>query len=422
MSSVTEIPVEKIDLGDMELWKDGFPHAIFERLRREDPVHWSPMATWENEPGFWSITCAEDVHAISRDWQTFSSQRGGVVVSDHGTPLELQRQMFIAMDPPRHDRIKALFQHGFTPKRIAQHGPAIRAIVTRVLDRLDGREEIEIVSEIATPVVSRVIGSFVGTAEEDDYGWSQFALRAMAFGDEELQPGGLATVMEQVQKVFEDGGKLVAERRRNPTDDLTSVLVTAEVDGEGLSDEEIIMGFALLQLAGNDSTKATFSNGMLTLLQNREQWQKLVEDPSKIEGAVEEILRLAPAFSHFRRTATRDVEYRGKLIREGDKVVMWYPSANRDESVYDCPHQLDVERNADHQAFGGGGRHFCLGTALARLELKTLLEETLKRWPEMELLSEPDPVRSLFLNQQRQVHVRLHGTMRDNRASHFENA
>jgi len=412
MSNVTEIPVEKIDLGDMELWKDGFPHAIFERLRREDPVHWSPMATWENEPGFWSITCAEDVHAISRDWQAFSSQRGGVVVSDHGTPLDLQRQMFIAMDPPRHDRIKALFQHGFTPKRIAQHGPAIRAIVTRVLDGLDGREEIEIVSEIATPVVSRVIGSFVGTAEEDDYGWSQFALRAMAFGDEELQPGGLATVMEQVHKVFEDGGKLVAERRRNPTDDLTSVLVTAQVDGEGLSDEEIIMGFALLQLAGNDSTKATFSNGMLTLLQNREQWQKLVEDPSKIEGAVEEILRLAPAFSHFRRTATRDVEFRGKLIREGDKVVMWYPSANRDEHVYECPHQPDVERNTDHQAFGGGGRHFCLGTALARLELKTLLGETVARWPEMELLSEPDPVRSLFLNQQRRVHVRLHGTLR----------
>jgi cytochrome P450 len=123
VSSVTEIPVEKIDLGDMALWKDGFPHAIFERLRREDPVHWSPMATWESEPGFWSITCAEDVHAISRDWQTFSSQRGGVVVSDHGTPLELQRQMFIAMDPPRHDRIKALFQHGFTPKRIAQRLP-----------------------------------------------------------------------------------------------------------------------------------------------------------------------------------------------------------------------------------------------------------------------------------------------------------
>ncbi|HEY5143739.1 MAG TPA: cytochrome P450 [Solirubrobacteraceae bacterium] len=410
MTDATLIPVDEIDIGDMSLWEEGFPHAVFERLRTEDPVHWSPMATWEGEPGFWSITRAEDIHEISREWEAFSSQRGGIVVSDTGTPLELQTQMFIAMDPPRHDRIKALFQRGFTPKRIAQHGEEIRAIVTRVLDRLEGRDEIDLVADIATPVVSRVIGSFVGTAEEDDAGWSEFALRAMAFGDEDLQPGGLETVMEQVHKVFEEGGKLVAERRAAPTDDLTSVLVTAEIDGEGLSDEEIIMGFALLQLAGNDSTKATFSNGMVALLQNREEWQKLVDDPSKAEVAVEELLRWAPAFSHFRRTATRDVEFRGKQIREGDKVVLWYPSSNRDEAVYECPHRFDVERGAEHQAFGAGGRHFCLGTALARLELKTLLEETATRFPEMELIGEPSFVRSLFLNQQREVRVRLNAS------------
>ena len=338
MSDVTAVPVEQIDVGDMSLWADGFPHAVFERLRREDPVHWSPMATWEGEPGFWSITRAEDIHEISRRWEEFSSQRGGIVVSDTGTPLELQTQMFIAMDPPRHDRIKALFQRGFTPKRIAQHEEEIRAIVDRVLDRLEGREEFDIVADVATPVVSRVIGSFVGTAEAEDAGWSDFALKAMAFGDEELQPGGLETVMQQIHKVFEEGGKLVEERRANPTDDLTSVLVTAEVDGEGLSNEEIIMGFALLQLAGNDSTKATFSNGMVALLQNRDEWQKLVDDPSRSEVAVEELLRWAPAFSHFRRTATRDVEFQGKLIREGDKVVLWYPSSNRDEAVFECPH------------------------------------------------------------------------------------
>ncbi len=407
MSDVTAIPVEQIDIGDMSLWKDGFPHAVFERLRKEDPVHWSPMATWEGEPGFWSITRAEDIHEISRRWEDFSSQTGGIVVSDTGTPLELQTQMFIAMDPPRHDRIKSLFQRGFTPKRIAQHEEEIRAIVERVLDRLEGREEFDIVADIATPVVSRVIGSFVGTAEAEDAGWSDFALKAMAFGDEELQPGGLETVMQQIHKVFEEGGKLVEERRANPTDDLTSVLVTAEVDGEGLSNEEIIMGFALLQLAGNDSTKATFSNGMVALLQNRDEWQKLVDDPSKAEVAVEELLRWAPAFAHFRRTATCDVEFQGKTIRKGDKVVMWYPSSNRDESVYQCPHQFDVERNADHQAFGAGGRHFCLGTALARMELKILLEETAKRFPDMELIGEPDFVRSLFLNQQREVRVRV---------------
>jgi len=408
MSDVTAVPVEQIDIGDMSLWADGFPHAVFERLRREDPVHWSPMATWENEPGFWSITCAEDIHEISRRWEDFSSQRGGIVVSDTGTPLELQTQMFIAMDPPRHDRIKALFQRGFTPKRIAQHEEEIRVIVDRVLDRLEGREEFDIVADVATPVVSRVIGSFVGTAEAEDAGWSDFALKAMAFGDEELQPGGLETVMQQIHKVFEEGGKLVEERRADPTDDLTSVLVTAEVDGEGLSNEEIIMGFALLQLAGNDSTKATFSNGMFALLQNRDEWQKLVDDPAKSEVAVEELLRWAPAFSHFRRTATRDVEFQGKLIREGDKVVLWYPSSNRDESVYQCPHQFDVERNAEHQAFGAGGRHFCLGTALARLELKILLEGVATRFPDLELVDEkPDYVRSLFLNQQREVRVRV---------------
>ena len=412
MSDVTAIAVEQIDIGDMSLWADGFPHAVFERLRREDPVHWSPMATWEGEPGFWSITRAEDIHEISRRWEDFSSQRGGIVVSDTGTPLELQTQMFIAMDPPRHDRIKALFQRGFTPKRIAQHEEEIRAIVDRVLDRLEGREEFDIVADVATPVVSRVIGSFVGTAEEEDAGWSEFALKAMAFGDEELQPGGLETVMQQIHKVFEEGGKLVEERRANPTDDLTSVLVTAEVDGEGLTNEEILMGFALLQLAGNDSTKATFSNGMVALLQNRDEWQKLVDDPSRSEVAVEELLRWAPAFSHFRRTATRDVEFQGKLIREGDKVVLWYPSSNRDETVFECPHAFDVERNAEHQACGAGGRHFCLGTALARLELKTLLEGVVTRFPDLELVDEkPDYVRSLFLNQQREVRVRVRGAV-----------
>ncbi len=407
MSVPTEIPVEQIDVGDMELWNDGFPHAVFERLRREEPVHWSPMATWKGEPGFWSITRADDIHAISRDWQTFSSQEGGIVVTDHGTPLELQTQMFIAMDPPRHDRIKALFQRGFTPKRINEHEEKIRAIVTRTLDRLQGREEIELVSEIATPVVSRVIGSFVGTAEADDAGWSEFALRAMAFGDDELQPGGLETVMQQIHKVFEDGGKLVAERRASPTDDLTSVLVTAEVDGEGLSDEEIIMGFALLQLAGNDSTKATFSNGMLALLQNRDQWQKLVDDPSKIEGAVEEILRLAPAFSHFRRTAraTSSSGASRSTRRQGRAVVpLGEPRREPSTSARTCSTSTatpSTKPSAPAAGISALAQHWLAWNCGSSWRRR------IKRWPEMELLSEPDPVRSLFLNQQKAIRVRV---------------
>jgi cholest-4-en-3-one 26-monooxygenase len=406
MSATAETPVDQIDLGDMSLWVDGPPHEIFERLRNEDPVHWSPMATWDNEPGFWSITLAEDIHEISRDWETFSSEKGGFVAPDHSIPLDFQNAMFIGMDPPRHDRIKHLFQRGFTPKRIAEHEATIQAITERYLDALEGRTEFDLVEDIAQPVVGRVIGSFLGTPEEDDAVWADFANRGLALGDDELQPEGEATILELIEQGVMRTLAMAAERRENPTDDLTSLLVHAEVDGEGLEDYEIASGFALLVSAGNDSTKATYSSGMLALLQNPDQMQKLIDDPSKIEQAIEEFLRMFPAFAHFRRTATKDIEFRGKQIKAGDKVILWYPSSNRDEAAHKCPHQLDVERTEEHQAFGAGGRHFCLGTALARLELKILFTETLKRWPNMELV-ESEAVRSIFANQQRFVKVRV---------------
>ena len=403
------VPIEQIDLGSLELWEQGPPHEVFERLRREAPVHWSEMADWEGEPGFWSITRAEDVHRISREWETFSSEKGGILVVDNGgVPLEQQNAMFIAMDPPRHDRIKALFQRGFTPRRIAEHESRIREIVERVLDGVEGLDEVDLVSQVAQPVVARVICSFLGTPEEDDAIWADLANKGLAFGDEQLQPEGQETVLKVVQEVYERVSALAAERRANPTEDLTSVLVHAEVDGQRLEDHEIVFGFALLVAAGNDSTKGTFSSGMLALLQNDDQRAKLLADPSLIEGAVEEILRMYPAFASFRRTASKDVELHGKTIREGEKVVMWYPSSNRDEAVYECPHKLDVERDPEHQAFGAGGRHFCLGTALARLEIRILLEETLRRFPDMELVKS-DAVRSLFINQPREVRVRLNG-------------
>lgn len=399
--------IEDIDLGDLELWRDGPPHAVFERLRSEAPVHWSPMGGWEGDAGFWSITRASDIHEISRDWQTFSSERGGILASDVSVPVEVQNAMFIGMDPPRHDRIKALFQRGFTPKRIAQHEASIREITRTVLGRIEDRDEVDLVGEVAQPIVGRVIGSFLGTPEEEDEEWAQIANQGLGLGDKELQPEGRETVLEVIQEVLTRVMALAAERRESPTDDLTSVLVHAEVDGERLSDDEIAFGFALLVAAGNDSTKATYSSGMWALLRDPEQMRTLTEDPARIPAAVEEFLRMYPAFSHFRRTATRDVELHGKLIREGDKVVLWYPSSNRDESVYECPHRLDVERNPEHQAFGAGGRHFCLGAALARLELKVMFEETLARFPGMTLVEEPAVVQSIFLNQPRRLRVRL---------------
>jgi cytochrome P450 len=396
---------------EREHWLDGPPHGLFKQMRGQCPVHWTSEVTEIPEAaGFWSVTRAEDVHAVSRDWQTYSSELGGVVAIDEVFPIELARAMFIGMDPPKHDRIKALFQAGFTPKRIAAHEDEIRQIVVNVLDRLDGRETCDLVADVAQPVVSRVIGSFMGIPEEDDAAWARLMNATLGASDPEFtqSPEEIEGFIEKaVAEIFERCNKMIAERRESPTDDLTSVLIHSEVDGEKLEEHEIVMGFFLLVAAGNDSTKATYTSGMRALLEDRDQLQLLLEDPARIPGAVEESLRMFPAFAHFRRTATKDTELNGQKIAKGDKVVMWYTSSNRDETRYEDPDRFDVLRNPEHQAFGAGGRHFCLGTALARLELKILFEETLARYPNMTLDGKPRFVESAFLNQLKTLPVRL---------------
>ena len=392
-------------------WQDGPPHETFRRLRAECPVHWSKgVPEYPTEAGYWSVTTADDIHTVSRDWQTYSSANGITVVSDAVLPVELISAMFIGMDPPKHDRLKNLFQKGFTPKRIAEHEDEIREITVGVLDRLDGEEACHLVTDVAQPVVSRVIGSFMGIAPEDDEPWATIMNSLIGFGDPDLNPNGPETIMErEIPLVFERCRVLIAERRENPTDDLTSVLVHAEIDGEKLTEDEIVMGFFLLMAAGNDSTKATYCSAMQALMEHPDQRELLLNDPALIPSAVEESLRMFPAFSHFRRTATRDTELNGVQIRDGDKVVLWYPSSNRDETRYEDPDRFDVKRNPEHQAFGAGGRHFCLGTALARLELRILLEETLKRFPRMAIEGEPAHAVSPFANQLKALPVRLHG-------------
>ena len=409
MATEPTTDVEQILVTEREHWQDGPPHELFKRLRHECPVHWTErISEYPHESGFWSVTNADDVHEVSRDWETYSSATGVTALTEAIIPLELTRAMFIGMDPPKHDRLKALFQAGFTPKRIADHEDAIRAITTAVVDRLEGRETADLVMDVAQPVVSRVIGSFMGVPPEDDEIWARLMNTMLGAGDPDLNPEGVASVMERdVPEMFERCGRLIAERRERPTEDLTSVLVHAEVDGETLEEHEIVMGFFLLLAAGNDSTRATYASGMRALLEDREQLEMVLDDPSLIPSLVEESLRMFPAFAHFRRTATRDTELGGKRIREGDKVVMWYVSSNRDETRYDDPDRFDVRRNPEHQAFGAGGRHFCLGTALARLELRVLFEETLSRYPAMELAGRPLFAESPFVNQLKTLPVRL---------------
>jgi cholest-4-en-3-one 26-monooxygenase len=301
-----------------------------------------------------------------------------------------------------------LFQAGFTPKRIAAHEPAIRLIVTDVLDRLDGRTHADLVTDVAQPIVSRVIGSFMGIPPEDDHAWATLMNSALGIGDPDLNPEGVGALLEHdIPEIFARCSRMIAERRERPTDDLTSVLVHAEIDGQRLEEHEIVMGFFLLVAAGNDSTKATYCSGMRALIEHPAERALLLEDPSLIPGAVEESLRMFPAFAHFRRTATCDTELAGQPIRKGDKVVMWYVSSNRDESRYEDPDRFDVRRNPEHQAFGAGGRHFCLGTALARLELRVMFEETLARFPDMSLAGRPVMAESAFINQLKTLPVLL---------------
>jgi cholest-4-en-3-one 26-monooxygenase len=401
--------LNQVQVTDREHWLEGPPHALFGRLRSECPVHWTAgIREYPDEAGYWSVTRAEDIHKVSRDWRTYSSERGGITAILDVFPLELMQAMFIGMDPPKHDRLKMLFQAGFTPRRIAAHEPAIRKIVVDVLDALEGRETCDLVSEVAQPVVSRVIGSFMGITPEDDAVWARLMNTLLGAGDPDLNPAGMQAVVEnEIPELFRRCSEMIAARREHPTDDLTSVLVHAEIDGQMLEEHEIVMGFFLLVAAGNDSTKATYCSGMRALMEHPEERQALLDDPSLVASAVEESLRMFPAFAHFRRTATCDTELGGQAIRENDKVVMWYVSSNRDETHHDEPDRFDVRRNPEHQAFGAGGRHFCLGAALARLELNVLFEETLKRYPQMAVAGTPAFVESGFINQLKTLPVTL---------------
>jgi cholest-4-en-3-one 26-monooxygenase len=407
-----DVPLDELRVADREHWSDGPPLHQFARMREQCPVHWSPgMSEFPDEPGFWSVTTQKDVHTVSRDWETYSSEVGGMLAMPaRFFPVEVQNGMFIGMDPPKHDRLKALFQRGFTPRRIAEHEDEIRAITCKILDGLEGRETVDLVSDVAQPIVSRVIGAFMGIAEEDDAVWARLMNAIVSADDPEQNPEGPETVMERdMPEIIQRCQKLIADRIANPTADLTTVLVDAEVDGEKLTEWEIVMGFILLMTAGNDSTKATYCSGMRALMEHPDQRQLLLDDPSLVPDAVEEALRMFPSFAHFRRTATKDTELAGCPIRKGDKVVMWYPSTGRDETVYEDPDRFDVTRKPEHQAFGAGGRHFCLGTALARLELRVMIEETLKRFPDMTIDGTPRMAQAIFINQLSTLPVRLHG-------------
>jgi len=371
MATATIHDLATVDLSDLTIWQDGPPHELFTRLRSEAPVHWSPMNGYPKEPGFWSLTRATDIAAASRDFETFSSERGGVgMMDDIGIPLELMQQQLIMMDPPRHDRLKALVQRGFTPRGVAGLHDRVGVIVDEILDELDGRTSFDFVHDVSARIPATVISDVLGVPRVDTHKLIDWTNRSVGFEDPSLRSDfedGMRAVGEMGEYVM----GMIAERRETPKDDLVSQLIEIEVEGEKLNDTELIMFFWLLMIGGSDTTNSALAGGTS-------------------------------------RTAQRDVEIHGQKIAEGDKVLLWYCSGNRDEELVEDGQRFDITRDAiEHQAFGGGGRHFCLGAGLARLELKVALEKTVERFPNLQIDGEPVRVQSTLVNQLRDLPVRV---------------
>jgi cytochrome P450 len=416
MTTVASHDVSGLDLSDLELWKDGPPHEIFESLREDGRLHFSALGDFEHEAGFWSVVRHEDIAAVGRDHETFSSQRSINLVDKLAwdgspDPMDLGQHMMICQDPPRHDRLKALVQRAFTPKRAVEHTERMRDIINLVYDRAlerhpDGR--VDLVQDVGILVPSMVIGDMLGVPREDAEQLVDWTSRTTAFEDPRMV-ADLGEVMRALEEFVPYVSAMVESRHSQPTDDLTTALVEAQVDDEHLAHEEIVMFFFLLMVAGNDSTRAVFTSGMKNLIEDPEQMALVRSGAVPLEQVVEEFVRYNPAFAYMRRTATCDTELAGARVRKGDKLAMWYVSGNRDASVFEDPHRFDVRRTAGHQGFGGGGRHFCLGAGLARLELKLWIEETLRRFPDVMLAGDCERLSSTFLNQYREIPVSLHG-------------
>ncbi len=405
-----------LDVSNLDLWSEGPPYETFKRLRAEDPLHWSELGDFEWESGFWSVVRFEDIAAVGRDHATFSSNRSIILVDklerdpDKPDPIDLSANMMITQDPPRHDRLKALVQRAFTPKRAIEHTERMREIINAVYDRAleahpDGR--LDLVQDVGIYVPAMVIGDMLGAPREDADKLVDWTNRTTAFEDPRLVPD-LGDVWVALEELIPYVNEMIDERAANPTDDLTTAFIEAEVDGERLSHEEVLMFFFLLMVAGNDSTRAVFTSGMKSLLDDPEQMSLVRSGDVPLEQVVEEFVRFHPPFAYMRRTATRDAELAGKQVKKGDKLALWYVSGNRDETAFEDADTFDVRRKPNqHQSFGGGGRHFCLGAGLARLELKLWIEETLRRFPEISLDGETERVSSTFLNQYRSIPVKL---------------
>jgi len=404
------VPLADVNLSAFEFWvaDEEYRDAVFRTLRQESPVHWSdPFVSLDpafqgDGRGYWSLTRYDDIWHASRNPQLFCSSRGGVNITD--MPMEIAEFFgsMIAMDDPKHARLRGIVQRGFTPKQIQKVEDYVRDVAAELVDELlerfpDG--ECDFVEEIAAPLPLRIICEMMGIPAEDEkrvFHWTNIIL---GVGDPDLAPD-MATLLQTSMEMYQYAQELGADRLANPRDDLTTALMQAELDGERLTTQEFGSFFILLVVAGNETTRNAISWGMKALTDFPDQRKIWFDDyHAHARTAVEEIVRWASPVIHFRRTATADTQIAGVKIAEGDKVVYWYNSANRDDSVFADPYAFDIRRDPNPQVgFGAGGPHFCLGANLARREITVMFDEIHRRLPDLQISGPPARLQSSFIH------------------------
>jgi cytochrome P450/nitrite reductase/ring-hydroxylating ferredoxin subunit len=417
--SLEGVALDDVDLTDLDVWERGVPYDWLALLRRDAPIHWQPEAEGS---GFWVLTRYEDVVRVAKEWETFSSELGGTSLQDL-TPEELAaRRSMIDTDPPPHTRMRALVNKGFTPRVVNAYEERIRGLARGILETAFAREEFDWVESVAAELPMWVFSEIMGLPVEDRRLIIELGDKILGNTDPEVV--GEEYVAERALRdpelrklpfsspfsldLIEYGRALGEARRHDPRDDITTKLVEAELDGSRLSEQEFGTMFILLTTAGNETTRHTISLGLVDLLTHPDELARLVDDPALASTAADELLRRAHPVHHFRRTATQDVVLHGRRIKRGDKVTIWYASANYDDRKFPDPYRLDVGRTPNkHVTFGLGGPHFCLGAHLAKLEVRIWLEELVPHLTRLELAGEPVRLRSNFFNGIKRLPVRI---------------
>lgn len=397
-----------INLTDPDVFQQATPHEMFRVLRREAPVYWHPEP---NGPGFWAITKYHDLKWVSKNPGLFSSERQGTLREDPSpSDLPAIQSIMLNMDPPKHRQYRTLVNQAFTPRMIGNMHGRIRAMVCRILNGVIERGECDFVEDVAALLPLEVICEMMGVPEEDRRHIYVLGNKMVGIDDPDLQTGKPIVpgdAMAAFAEMFGYASKLWKIAHEQPSDNLATALVNAELEGRKLDEMEFNFFFLLLLIAGNETTRTVTSNGMIALLEHPEQHRDLQRDPRLVPSAVEEILRFAPAVHTFRRTATAASELRGQAIRTNDKLMLWYPSANRDEEIFPDPDTFNIRRSPNEHVAFGFGEHYCLGANLARLELQEIFRGIAMRLRDVEMTAPPRRLRSCFINGVKEMQVRF---------------